>query len=79
MTALMTAPYRTILPDCRLLAIHDEPSAHNNGPAKVMQATRSDVRFQGVRSRLSIPRALRANPWEGCSCARQETGPLDVG
>ena len=40
---------------------------------------RSDVRFQGARSRLFIPRALRANSGSGCSCARQETGPLDVG
>jgi hypothetical protein len=29
--------------------------------ASVTPACRSDVRFQGVRSRLFIPRALRAN------------------
>jgi hypothetical protein len=28
MTALMTAPYRAILLDRRLLAVHDKPSAH---------------------------------------------------
>jgi transposase len=28
MTTLMTAPFRTILIDCRVLAIHTKPSAH---------------------------------------------------
>jgi len=36
----MTAPYRAILLDRRLLAVHDEPSAQNRSLAKVVEAIR---------------------------------------